>query len=358
MSDLISQLFDKFLGAECSAQVFERELLAVCSPSPERAWEALALLDRYYRQRKLSDALCRALRLQIGAHAMRLEGHAVEPHDADPDPLFAATMAAAGMHLQHPAAMTPPRPEPTATSQAPAAGPSAAAPKTPPTVAQTDATSLGTDGVEMLLTTPTLPIAREAERERARAPTAGERTPDLKSTKATGKANPARWRRGFQTSPALGLIAVVLGVAASTQVQDPPELLEPITPDVSTVAAPVSDSDHDPTVVSLSADRYLVQPHQRTVEFTVERTGSGDASFVWWTQPSSARSSEDYVGTRARVVDIPDGKKSMTLQVPILANPQRRHIDMFYVVIGNAEGGAELGAIRRAAVFIFPSGQN
>jgi len=41
--------------------------------------------------------------------------------------------------------------------------------------------------------------------------------------------------------------------------------------------------------------------------------------------------------------------------VPIIANPSRRHIEMFYVVIGKPGGGADLGPIRRAAVFIMPA---
>jgi hypothetical protein len=43
------------------------------------------------------------------------------------------------------------------------------------------------------------------------------------------------------------------------------------------------------------------------------------------------------------------------LSVPILANPSWRHIDMFYVLIGKPGGGAGLGPIRRAAVFIIPA---
>jgi hypothetical protein len=40
------------------------------------------------------------------------------------------------------------------------------------------------------------------------------------------------------------------------------------------------------------------------------------------------------------------------LSVPILANPSRKHTELFYVVIGKPGGGASLGSIRRAPVFI------
>src|SRR5579872_1734785 len=196
MSDLLSQLFDKFLGAECSPEVFERELLAASRSSPECAWEALALLDRYYRQRKISDHLCRALRQQIGAHAMRLEGHAVELlHDPEADSLFAATQAAAAKSSRQPLAMP----------QASAVPPAVVAPSTAHAQgAPADAAPLADDGVDTLLTTPTVPVSRQAERERPRGQSAGERVPDTHSSSAGGSASPARWRRGFQTSPALG----------------------------------------------------------------------------------------------------------------------------------------------------------
>jgi hypothetical protein len=42
------------------------------------------------------------------------------------------------------------------------------------------------------------------------------------------------------------------------------------------------------------------------------------------------------------------------LLVPILANPSRRHIEMFYIMIGKLGGGARLGPLRRATVFIMP----
>ena len=48
------------------------------------------------------------------------------------------------------------------------------------------------------------------------------------------------------------------------------------------------------------------------------------------------------------------GTQALQLTVPILRNPARRHTEFFYVAIGDPEGGARLGATRRAAVFILP----
>jgi hypothetical protein len=47
-----------------------------------------------------------------------------------------------------------------------------------------------------------------------------------------------------------------------------------------------------------------------------------------------------------------DGVDTLQLSVPILANPSRQHTELFYVAIGKPGGGASLGPIRRAAVFI------
>jgi hypothetical protein len=356
MSDILSERFDRFLGGDCRPDAFERELLALCSDSPERAWQALALLDRYYRQHKISDRFCRALRQQLGAQAMRLEGHAVE------SPAPAATVPAATV----PNPIAPFLMTPTAAESAP---PDVAAPDTPTATATVaahrtmpaDANSLDVAGNEALLQALMRAVAHAAQRPaRGRPPDSKLDSADNSTDDAAATdARPSRWRRVFQTSPALGLIAVVLGVVASTPVQDSAERLDEITSGVVTMAEPRAvESNREPAVVSLSSDRYLVQPHQKSIELTVDRAGSGDASFAYWTQASSARSNEDYVGTRARVVSIPAGSNSITLQVPILANPQRRHIDMFYVVIGSTDGGAGLGAIRRAAVFIFPAGPN
>jgi hypothetical protein len=44
--------------------------------------------------------------------------------------------------------------------------------------------------------------------------------------------------------------------------------------------------------------------------------------------------------------------QTLNLSVPIVANPSRKHTELFYVVIGKPGGGASLGSIRRATVFI------
>jgi hypothetical protein len=52
------------------------------------------------------------------------------------------------------------------------------------------------------------------------------------------------------------------------------------------------------------------------------------------------------------MVELGPGEEFVELSVPILANPQRKHTELFYVVIGNPSENAELGSTRRATVFI------
>jgi hypothetical protein len=51
---------------------------------------------------------------------------------------------------------------------------------------------------------------------------------------------------------------------------------------------------------------------------------------------------------------MPSGTAAVQLTVPILANRARRHTELFYVAIGDPGGGARLGEIQRAAVFLLP----
>ncbi len=57
---------------------------------------------------------------------------------------------------------------------------------------------------------------------------------------------------------------------------------------------------------------------------------------------------------KPRRVQLAAGVGSSTLRIPILANPKRRHVEMFYVLIGRPEGNTGIGPIHRAAVFLLP----
>lgn len=288
MSDDLSGCFDRLIGGQSAPDEFGQELLGLCNAAPDRAWQALALLDRVYRQRYISDALCRALRQRIGALAMRLEGHAV------------ATM---------PGPLEPPR--------------GRAAPRV-------------------------LPSVRVDHRPQA-TPVSVRRSPPA-------GAHVRLAQHGFRSAPALALVGAVLGVAASDPVQDPPETALASASEPTAAAAPAPPVISGPSIVSIASDRYIAQPNQRSLSVIVQRSGGADEDthFRWWTESGDAHSGQDYAGSASQIVEMPRGTESVPLQVRILPNPQRRHIEMFYVAIGSTSEGAQIGANRRAAVFVFP----
>jgi hypothetical protein len=117
-----------------------------------------------------------------------------------------------------------------------------------------------------------------------------------------------------------------------------------------------NQADQRADVVSLSSDRYIVDPDSNVAELAVERSpdAAGNTSFLWWTEGSGAKPNEDFVAGKPRRVQMTEGIGSSSLQIRIIANPKRRHVEMFYVLIGRPEGSTAIGRIHRAAVFVFP----
>jgi hypothetical protein len=122
-------------------------------------------------------------------------------------------------------------------------------------------------------------------------------------------------------------------------------------------AVPAAAPAAAPEVVSLSSDQYVVYPNRKLAEISVQRgeQTAGAASFVWWTEGAGAKPNEDFISAAPSMTQMANGVGSVKLLVPILANPSRRHIEMFYVMIGRLGGGARLGPVRRATVFIMPA---
>ena len=111
-----------------------------------------------------------------------------------------------------------------------------------------------------------------------------------------------------------------------------------------------------PGRLTLAADTFIVQPGGRSAAISVARLDGSDGavSFRWWTQAAGAKAGADYRGHAATRVSMTPGTTAVQLTVPILAHPARRHTELFYVVIGDPAGGAQLGDTQRAAVFLLP----
>lgn len=161
-----------------------------------------------------------------------------------------------------------------------------------------------------------------------------------------------RYRRRMTVLAAFA--SLLLGVGVTADLQEPPRQAGTSSAAPSGAVAVATAVSAEPATISLSSDKYIVFPGRRSAQIQVRRTGGarGDVSFVYWTQSSGARRGRDYLGGGPKTVRLADGADRWDLSVPILANPARTHTELFYVAIGKPAGGASLGSIRRAAVFI------
>jgi hypothetical protein len=353
MSYNLQQRLDAFVSGECSPDAFVQELSALCEATPDSAWDVLSLIDQYYRRGKLSAELFRTVRY-------RIERHVLGVRDA-PMATAAAVGAVRGV---------------------------SAAKRERATTPKELASDVRALRIELLNTRGTVQRYRKrlailadfAHRTRS-ALASTQRELSVSRSQAADYCERLRsteWRRlvreqingevtgtsvtrdrmrlwrPVRSTRAVVFAAVLLGVGASPGLQDSPRQWDAGNIALPTAAAVVIPQISDPGQISLSTDQYVVFPGQASAEIEVHRTGgaSGDVSFVWWTQGSGARPGEDYVSGTPKIAHLLDGVDTLHLSVPILANPSRKHTELFYVAIGKPGGGASLGSIRRAPVFI------
>ena len=353
MSYNLQQRLDAFVSGECSPDAFVQELSALCDAAPDSAWDVLSLIDQYYRRGKLSAELFQTVRY-------RIERHVLGVRDA---PM--ATEAAVG--AVHGVAVT--MRKRAATPREPARDVRALriellnargtvrryrkrlailaqfGHRTRSALANTQrelsvSRSQATDYCERLQSSEWRRLVREQIN--------GE------STGTSATRDRTRIWRPVRSSRASAFAVVLLGVGASPALQDSPRHWEAANRALPTAAEVTSPQISEPGQITLSTDTYVVFPGHASAEIEVRRTGgaSGDVSFVWWTQGSGAVPGQDYVSGTSKIAHMLDGVDTLQLSVPILANPSRKHTELFYVVIGKPGGGASLGSTRRAAVFI------
>jgi hypothetical protein len=313
MTDELTKIFSDFARDVISPATFEHDLLTLCKTTPECAWEALALLDQHYRRGRIASELQYSLRHRIQRQALGIESYQIESHQPQRALLPTAAVAA-------PVPVAPDADDEEPTIEVI----SVVAPVPPPALA-----------------------------------------PEHVPTRAVPAS--VRWRPPFRVSRAIALIAVMLAIVASPTVREGQEHRlaigsgtasagEALTSSGDSGAAGAGSHDQGPAMLSLSSDRYIVDPDRDVAELVVERSPdvAGDTSFLWWTEGSGAKPNQDYVAGKPRRVQLAGGVGSSTLRIPILANPNRRHVEMFYVLIGRPEGDTAIGPIHRAAVFLLP----
>lgn len=108
---------------------------------------------------------------------------------------------------------------------------------------------------------------------------------------------------------------------------------------------------------SIAADRYRIPSRTTFAEIHVRRSSGndGDTTFVWWTEPSSAKPGTDYVPQTRMTQFLPKGRHLASLFIRIIPNPSRKHFAMFYVIIGDASNGTTVRHLARTAILLPPS---
>lgn len=350
----LRQRLDGLVSGECSLEVFVQELFVLCDATPDSAWEALALVDQYYRRGILPADSFRTVKYRIERHVLGLPDLDAVRELSDGHPATEAQINAA----RGGAFSTVATPEHPASPEELAGEERARRIKLP----------YAHPPVHRLRKRPAL-VSDLGRRTRSALANIQRRLRLWRSQarQSCDRLTSIEWRRfvrehlpGELIRPSLAaavLATVLLGIESSRAPQDFPQQKQPDTGNtiLRTAAAVEIPRISEPGQISLSADRYIVFPGHASAEIEVRRTGSvnGDVSVAWWTQPSAgAKPARDYVSRAPQVALFRNGEETLHFSVPIVANPSRKHTEFFYIVIGKPGDGASLGSITRAAVFI------
>ena len=135
------------------------------------------------------------------------------------------------------------------------------------------------------------------------------------------------------------------------QVTAPRHQAAAVSRNVAPIVRPVRDQRD---TVSIASSRYHISRGRRFAEIHVLRSNPSDdaGSFVWWTEPLSAKPGDDYVAQDRTPQHFAKGKRTARLFVRIVDNAARKTPAEFWVVIGEPGGSASLGAKSRARVRI------
>jgi hypothetical protein len=387
---------EAFLNGARPPEAFLSELSAYCHATPDSSWEALALLDQYHRRGKLSADHFRAFRRKIEFNALGIPDSqvvrvprekivavaVVEPEPAPVQvPEAAATMRGEDEVQKLLAALDAERErsrryreriaalaeygrqhrETSSTQELAGNSPTASVhvapvPSAPPVhIAPMPSAPVHSSPL------PTAPVSSAPE------PSSSARSWQVQGVPKWLAARPARalvtvWiaqhrhlqrPRAWSSAALLVAAATVISGSSSNlrQVANLPAVAP--TPITFEAAPELSVVIREPQTISLSSERFVVLPGKTTATIEVVRTGdTGDVTkFRWWTQPAGAKPGKDYVAN-SQVAQFDVGEKSVHLPVRILANPQRKHTEMFYVMIGESGDATASVASRRATVFI------
>ena len=121
-------------------------------------------------------------------------------------------------------------------------------------------------------------------------------------------------------------------------------------------AEPAAAVNQGSARIEMAADTVEVPATETTAIVIVRRRGSlrGEAGFKWWTESGTAKPAMDFTPATPRLEEIPNGRNSVILSIPV-SNRPRSQARSFYVVIDQTESGATLGARTLTMVTLLPS---
>jgi serine/threonine protein kinase len=205
------------------------------------------------------------------------------------------------------------------------------------------------DQVSALFTPEGAPPGAPAETQQTSDPSTGHRASGNSASGNSVSGNSAPGTRsppGSRTPPP----QTPQPAAAAARVAAAPTAAAP-APRVESAAANQASAH-----IEMASDTVEVPATETSAIVIVRRRGNlrGAADFKWWTESGTAKPAMDFTPATPRVEEIPNGRNSVTLTIPV-SNRPRSQARSFYVVIDQTESGATLGARTLTMVTLLPS---
>ncbi|MFO1502410.1 MAG: hypothetical protein U1F39_01185 [Steroidobacteraceae bacterium] len=330
---------EELLKGGDGGEQFLQDVARLSAGPADAPWEVLAVVDQLYRRGKLSADLFRAARVDIERRALSAYN-------------VGAPNRAAGQSATAPRSSSEVKPlRPLAS--------------TPPAVRERRGAQRRALELEQL--------REELEQVRREAAQYTQRLQQLEA-RAAALANPGVREPMEDTAPAarpartqalppsvrslwawcLALLVGGLGVLAYLFRVDP--LPPPPVAAVVPPAPPPAPEPPRPGVLTLEAPRYMIAAGERQALVTVQRLegSDGEVTVQWRLGAGSARRGRDFAGATRGRLTLPAGVAQAQIAIPLLRNPERRHIEYLDLRLQSADGGARLGEVQHATLFLMP----
>jgi serine/threonine protein kinase len=201
-----------------------------------------------------------------------------------------------------------------------------------------------------VLTTESIRPAATAANEQE--PTSEASRPALSTPAAINPGSRTRPAQNVNPRVAPTVVSPEPAAAAAKVATAPSATVAATAPRIEPAAAGNQGSAH----IEMATDTVEVPATETTALVIVRRRGSlrGEAAFKWWTESGTAKPAMDFTPSSPRMEEIPNGRNSVALSIPV-SNRPRTQARSFYVVIDQTDSGATLGARTLTMVTLLPS---